>query len=93
MARRKRGFLDDGDDSDSSKASDDDLNDFGVEDNDPDVRAERALFEDPYGRKKRQRTNGKDSATYGVFADDSEDEGFGGRPKRPEKRSDWTKYV
>ena len=75
MARRKRQFLDDGDESDSSKGSEDDLNDYGVEDNDPDVRAERALFEDPYGRKKRRRTNGKDDATYGIFAEDSEDEG------------------
>lgn len=74
--------------------SENDLNDYGLADEDPDVRAERALFEDPYGRNKRRRRNGKDDATYGVFGEDSDnDEGFGGRRKRPEKRSDWTKYV
>ncbi|THH11314.1 hypothetical protein EW145_g734 [Phellinidium pouzarii] len=90
MARRKR-VLDDSDDSDSSPDSDEgDFNNFGLND-DPDERAERELLENPYGRKRRRKVNGKDDATYGVFADDSEDEGFGGRKKRPEKRSDWTK--
>ena len=92
MARRKR-YLDDGDDSDSPVGSeDDDGPDFGLNE-DPDERAERELFENPYGRKKRRKANGKDDATYGIFADDSEEEGFGGRKKKPEKRSDWTKYV
>ncbi|KAA1469025.1 TFP11-domain-containing protein [Dentipellis sp. KUC8613] len=87
MARRKRGFLDDGD-SDSSAGSDAD-GDF--DDLDPDAREERALLENPY--KRRRRTNGKEDAIYGVFADDSEDEGFGGKKKggRPAKRSDWAK--
>lgn len=90
MARRKRQFLDD--DSDSSAASDND--DFGgaeLDDNDPDAREERALFEDPYQRKRR-RKNGKEDAIYGVFGSDDEDEGFGGRRGgKSEKRSDWTK--
>ena len=60
---------------------------------DADERAERDLLENPYGRKRRRRGNGKDDATYGVFGDDSENEGFGGRKKPPQKRSDWTKYV
>ena len=93
MARRKRQILEDGDDSDSYEGSDDDgVADFNGND-DPDVRAERELFENPYGRKRRRKGNGKEDAIYGVFGDDSEDEGFGGRPKRPEKRSDWTKCV
>ncbi|KAH8108887.1 TFP11-domain-containing protein [Phellopilus nigrolimitatus] len=90
MARRKR-VLDDGDDSDSSAGSDDGgFDDFDVNE-DPDVRAERELLNNTYGRKKRRKMNGKDDATYGIFADSSEDEGFGGRKKQPEKRSDWTK--
>ncbi|EJD07266.1 TFP11-domain-containing protein [Fomitiporia mediterranea MF3/22] len=90
MARRKR-HLDEGNDSDSSVGSDDDdINDFGLNEN-PDERAERELFEQPYGRKKRRKANGKDDATYGIFGEDSEDEGFGGRGKKPVKRSDWTK--
>ena len=44
-------------------------------------------------QKGMRKGNGKEDAIYGVFGDDSEDEGFGGRPKRPEKRSDWTKCV
>ena len=77
MGRRKRD-LDGGDDSDSSVGSDlDDINDYNPNE-DPDERAERELFENPYGRKRRRRVNGKDDATYGVFTDDSEDEGFGG---------------
>ncbi|TDL21778.1 TFP11-domain-containing protein [Rickenella mellea] len=78
MARRKRQFLDDGDDSDSPVDSDDGLADNP--DDDPDVRAEKALFNDPYNRKKRRKNN-----------DDSEDEGFGGPSRTAERRSDWTK--
>lgn len=58
MARRKR-FLDDG----SSNDSEEDEDDF--EDNP----------EDAYQRgKRRRRGKGKDDATYGIFADDSEEE-------------------
>ncbi|KAJ3510057.1 hypothetical protein NLJ89_g4888 [Agrocybe chaxingu] len=85
MARRKR-VLDDGDDSDSSAVSDPDF-DFG---NDPDAREERALFENPY--RKRRRTNGKEDALYGVFAENSDDEKTGRRGMGSKsKRSDWTK--
>ncbi|KAI0035361.1 GC-rich sequence DNA-binding factor-like protein-domain-containing protein [Vararia minispora EC-137] len=90
---RKRAFLDDGD-SDSVSGSDNDSTPY-VGNDDPDERAERELFENSYGRK-RQRRGGKEDAIYGVFGDDSEDEGFGGRGKgragapKP-KRSDWAK--
>ncbi|TEB36634.1 TFP11-domain-containing protein [Coprinellus micaceus] len=88
MGRRKR-VLDDGDDSDSSNASEGpDLDDF--DNNDPDARAERALFKDPYQRKRPKR-NGKEDAIYGVFGDDSEDEGYGRKPAERKKRSDWAK--
>ena len=87
MARRKR-VLDDGDDSDSPESADD--QDFNLE-NDPDAREERALFENPY-QNKRRKTNGKEDALYGIFAESSEDEGTGGRTSKVKpKRSDWTK--
>lgn len=89
MARRKRQFLED-DDSDSGADSE---NEPELAEGDPDSRAERALFENPYNRQKRRKVGGRDDATYGVFGEDSEDEGFGGRPKPKEKRSDWTKYA
>lgn len=92
MARRKRQFLDDEDDSDSYDGSEDGGDDFNLN-NDPDAREERELFENPYKRGKRRKTGGKEDATYGVFAEDSEDEGFGGRSKKPVKRTDWTKCV
>ncbi|KAH9930300.1 GC-rich sequence DNA-binding factor-like protein-domain-containing protein [Fomitopsis serialis] len=89
MARRKRQLLDD---DDSSSVSDvDDHNDPNHDANDPDAREERELFEDPYKRKRR-RKDGKVDAIYGVFADDDEDEGFGGRRGgKTEKRRDWAK--
>ncbi|KAH9851914.1 TFP11-domain-containing protein [Lenzites betulinus] len=69
MARRKRHFLEDDDDSSSASDVDDvDLNDNG----DPDARAERELFENPYGRKRR-RKNGKEDAIYGVFGSEDEE--------------------
>ena len=74
--------MDDGDDSDSSDSHALDLDD------DPDVRAERALFEDPYQRKRR-RKGGKEDALYGVFAEDSDDEGYS--KKASVRRSDWAK--
>lgn len=90
MARRKRQFLDDDDDS-SSASEADDRNDINIDPNDPDAREERELFEDPYKRKRR-RKDGREDAIYGVFADDDEDEGFGGRRGgKPEKRRDWAK--
>lgn len=87
MTRRKR-MLDDGDDSDSMDNSDDP--DFDV-DNDPDAREERALFENPYGNKRRRR-NGKEDALYGIFAEDSDDDDGEKRASRSHsKRNDWTK--
>ncbi|KAF9269153.1 TFP11-domain-containing protein [Marasmius fiardii PR-910] len=93
MARRKR-FLEDDDDSDSYEDSDAGNADFGL-DEDPDAREERALFEDPYKRKRR-RKNGKEDALYGVFAEsDDEDRGSGRGGRNGQggrsKRSDWTK--
>ena len=80
MGRRKRQFLED-DDSDSSPVSDVDEPHF--DDNDPDARAERELFENPYKRKRR-RKNGKEDAIYGVFGsdDDEEDEKVASRRAR-----------
>lgn len=87
MARRKRAFLED--DLDSSEASQDSADEQGF-DNNPHARAERNLFEDPYQHKKRRRVNGSQDATYGVFADDYEDEGFGRRASNNEKRLHFT---
>ncbi|TFY78095.1 hypothetical protein EWM64_g5918 [Hericium alpestre] len=91
MGRRKRAFLDDGD-SDSSAGSELDETPGNFDDADPDARAERELFENPY-RQKRRRPNGKEDALYGVFAEDSEDEGFGRKKQKaePSKRRDWAK--
>ena len=77
MGRRKRQLLDDGD-SDSSARSG--AEDFDEEDQD--LREERALFEDPYqNKRRRQRRRG--------FGDDSEEEDEDVGPSR--RRSDWTK--
>ena len=87
MARRKR-VLDDGDDSDSPGSENDRDIDF---ENDPDAREERALFENPY-QNKRRKTNGKEDALYGIFAESSEDEGtYARNSKAKPKRSDWAK--
>ncbi|KAG5647479.1 hypothetical protein DXG03_009414 [Asterophora parasitica] len=87
MARRKRTIDDDDSDSyDESNA------DFDVE-TDPTAREERELFENPYQNKRRRR-NGKEEALYGIFGDDSEEEGSGQRGRRSGgqgKKSDWTK--
>ena len=95
MAPRKRGWLDDASDS-----SDEDRGhdvDFHENDDDPDARAERELFDDPYGGKRRRRGGGKEDALYGVFAedDDEDGEGFGkkGGSSKGGRRVDWTKYV
>lgn len=88
MGRRKRQFLDDGDsDSGASEGSEPD---FQLNDNDPDARDERALFEDPY-RHKRRRRNEKEDALYGVFGDDTDDERFDRKGGTRQKKTDWTK--
>ena len=90
MARRKRQFLED-DDSDSSAGEDNDFVDPNYDANDPDARAERELFENPY-KRKRTHKDGKEDAIYGVFASSDEDEGRGeGSSRKGGKRSDWTK--
>ena len=77
MGRRKRQLLDDGD-SDSPVHSE--AEDF--DDEDQDLREERALFENPYKQKRpRQRGRG--------FGDDSDEEDEGVGPSQ--RRSDWTK--
>ena len=87
MGRRKRQFLDDGDsDSGASEGSEADLQ---LNDNDPDARDERALFEDPY-RHKRRRRDEKEDAIYGVFGD-SDDEGYTQKGGARQKKTDWTK--
>lgn len=88
MARRKRQLLED-DDSDSSPGEDNDFDD-GSFANDPDARAERELFENPY-KHKRRRKNGKEDAIYGVFGSDDEEEDYGRGRGAKGKRSDWTK--
>ena len=75
MGRRKRQLLDDGD-SDSSAHSE--VEDF--DDEDQDLREERALFENPYQHKRRKQPRRG-------FGDDSDEEDAG--PSR--RRSDWTK--
>lgn len=105
MARRKanKGFLSDGDSSDSSGGGGDDDFDssFLPGDDDADAREERAMFDDPYSRK-RKRGDGRDAkeeALYGIFAEDQvdEDAGFGGKArgggggKAGGKRADWSK--
>lgn len=76
MARRKRAFLEeDVDSSEGSEENNDDDDTF--ESKDPDVRAERSLFENPYEYSKRRRVGD---------LDDGEDEGFGGHRLKQEKR-------
>ena len=86
MARRKR-VLDDGETDSSAGRSDDDNIDV---DNDPDLRDERELFQDPY-RRKRRRKNCKDDAIYGVFGDDSDHEDSSKRGSTSRARTYWTK--
>ena len=77
MGRRKRQLLDDGE-SDSSAHSE--AEDF--DDQDQDLRDERALLENPYQHKRRkQQRQG--------FGDDSDEEDEDTGPSR--RRSDWTK--
>lgn len=95
MARRKKGFLDDGSDSDASNESGSDGGYDSQEDGDS--RAERRLFE--HRRKRPRMGNGKAAAWEGVFGE--EEDG----PRRPRggprargggtasERADWTKYV
>lgn len=85
MARRKRPFLDDGDDS--SNGSEDDSMDESYGREDPDAREERRLFENPYKRKK---LGGKEDAIYGVFGDDDEDGEFSRLRGKSEKRLHFT---
>lgn len=95
MARRKKGFLEDGSDSDLSDQSGSDGFDSQE---DEDSRAERRLFEH---RRKRPRTagrSGKAAAWEGVFGDDDDNGGRGGLGRRrggagTGERTDWTKQV
>lgn len=82
MARRKSKFLSDDDDSDSS-ADSNELQDDPFDPNDEDQAAERELFAYSNGArgsrgKKRTREDIKEDATYGVFAQTS-DQGRGAR--------------
>ncbi|KAL4245226.1 TFP11/STIP family protein [Abortiporus biennis] len=88
MARRKRQFLEDEDSDSSVSDGGNDYDDPNYDPNDPDARAERELFENPYGRKRR-RKNAKDDAIYGVFASSDEEEDLGG--KKAKRKSDWSK--
>ncbi|GAA6060714.1 hypothetical protein JCM10212_003335 [Sporobolomyces blumeae] len=82
MARRKSAFIRDEDySSDSDPASD--LDPSGADDShalldDDDERAERELFSNPYGAqrrgKKRTREQAKEDATYGIWAEDDDND-------------------
>ncbi|KIK96718.1 hypothetical protein PAXRUDRAFT_825661 [Paxillus rubicundulus Ve08.2h10] len=85
MGRRKRQFLDDSDSDSDAQGSEADFHD-----NDPDARDERALFEDPYQRKKRRKSE-KEDAVYGVFGEDSDEMGDGIKGGVRRERRDWTK--
>ena len=77
MGRRKRQLLDDGDSDSSAHSGIDDL-----DDEDQDLRDERALFENPYQHKRRKQRRQE-------FGDDSDEEDENVGPSR--RRSDWTK--
>ena len=81
----------DSSDSDSDSDSDDSGRDIELPDDngDPDARAERELFENPYGRKRRRRANGQEDAIYGVFGESEDDDD----DKTRRKRKDLSKYV
>jgi tuftelin-interacting protein 11 len=79
MGRRKRATIEDDIDSSGDSAQDDY---DGEQELDGDERAERALFENPYQQRKRRRLNGKDDATYGVFAEEEDDPPRYARAKR-----------
>ncbi|CAH7688208.1 GC-rich sequence DNA-binding factor-like protein-domain-containing protein [Phakopsora pachyrhizi] len=67
MVRKRDLIVDDDLDSSSNNSSDEDQIDL----NDPDLRDEHDLFDDPYHQKrsKRRKTrNGKNDAIYGVFS-------------------------
>jgi tuftelin-interacting protein 11 len=83
MARRKKDYASDYS-SDSDAEGSDGYDDH--RDADPDERAERELFEQNSGRKKRRlnRGAGKASAWEGIFGEDDEEPG---RYERNSKRN------
>ncbi|KAK4686900.1 tuftelin-interacting protein 11, partial [Tremellales sp. Uapishka_1] len=99
MARRKNGFLSDGDDSDPSQSEGSDGGYNSQEDGDS--RAERALFEHNGRKRRKMGGGGKEAAWEGIFGEEEEDRsrargsGSGGRGLRGGRggvaRSDWTK--
>ena len=70
MGRRKRATIEDDMDSSEDSAQEDY---DGEEELNGDERAERELFENPYQQRKRRRLNGRDDATYGIFAEEESD--------------------
>lgn len=77
MARRKKQYMSD-DDIDSSDASSQADEATAPDwDEDPDERAERLRFTDPYGKRSKRKRNGKEDALYGVFAEDDEEHAAG----------------
>lgn len=88
MGRRKQQFIDDSDsDSDVSRNESEGYN----SQEDADSRLERNLFE---RKRKRRRTDGKQSAWEGVFGEDEEDQGPRSRnDRRGGKSSTAFKYV
>lgn len=80
MARRKKQFMDDDDPDSSDNSSRGEEGTAPDWDEDPDERAERLRFTDPYGKRTKRKRNGKDDALYGVFAEE-EDENAAGPPR------------
>lgn len=81
MGRQKR-VIDDGD-SDSDNISEDD--NFDYDNNDRDLNEERALFQNPYKRKRRT----KESELYGIFGEDSDKDDEDARKRK--RKNDWTR--
>ncbi|GAA5873748.1 hypothetical protein JCM8547_005938 [Rhodosporidiobolus lusitaniae] len=76
MARRRKQLLDDGDSSGDSALSDNDNDDPSLND---DERDELSLFRNSNRGKKRTREQRQEDATYGVWAQEQDDDKGGGR--------------
>jgi tuftelin-interacting protein 11 len=92
MARRKKDYASDY--SSDSEGQDSDANE-DYQGLDPDERAERELFEQNSGRKKRRlnKGGGKASAWEGIFGEDDEDVGRHDRKGKRNAAFKWVKQV
>ncbi|GAA5884433.1 hypothetical protein JCM6882_005250 [Rhodosporidiobolus microsporus] len=82
MARRKNQFMDDGSDSSTPSDNDNDDHDPPFDPTDPDEAAAAELFHNPYGHgrrgKKRSREERQEDATYGIWAEEGDEQQRGG---------------